>query len=232
MKYFEEDFQLIDTENIVSLKQKPTDTIEKMYHALILGIRDYFQKMGFKKATLGLSGGIDSALTLVLATEALGKENIRVLLMPSRFSSDHSINDAIALAKNLEVQYNIINIQDAVDAFEKSLSPIFENLPQDVTEENIQARARGILVMALSNKFGNILLNTTNKSECAVGYGTLYGDMNGGLSVLGDVYKTDVFRMSRWINREREIIPENTILKPPSAELRPDPERYRLITRL
>ncbi len=222
MNYFEEDFQLIDTENIVSLQQKPTDAIEKMYKALVLGIRDYFQKMGFRQATLGLSGGIDSALVLVLAVEALGRENVRVLLMPSKFSSDHSVNDAVALAKNLDVQYEIINIQEAVDAFQKSLSPVFRDLPHDVAEENIQARTRGILVMALSNKFGNILLNTTNKSECAIGYGTLYGDMNGGLSVLGDVYKTDVFKMSRWINRNGEIIPENTILKPPSAELRPN----------
>ena len=222
MKYFEEDFQIIDTDNIVQVQQKPTDTSEKMYNALVLGIRDYFVKMGFKKATLGLSGGIDSALTLVLAVEALGKENVRVLLMPSRFSSDHSVNDAIALAGNLDIRYDIINIQEMVDAFEKNLAPIFTGLANDVTEENIQARARGILVMALSNKFGNILLNTTNKSECAVGYGTLYGDMNGGLSVLGDVYKTDVFKMSRWINRNGEIIPENTISKPPSAELRPD----------
>lgn len=222
MKYFEEDFQIIDTDNIVQVQQKPTDTIEKMYNALVLGIRDYFVKMGFKKATLGLSGGIDSALTLVLAVEALGKENVRVLLMPSRFSSDHSVNDAIALAGNLDIRYDIINIQEMVDAFEKNLAPIFTGLANDVTEENIQARARGILVMALSNKFGNILLNTTNKSECAVGYGTLYGDMNGGLSVLGDVYKTDVFKMSSWINRNGEIIPENTISKPPSAELRPD----------
>jgi len=222
MKYFEEDFRIIDTDHIVPVQQKATGTIEKMYKALILGIRDYFQKMGFKKATLGLSGGIDSALTLVLAVEALGRENIRVLLMPSKYSSDHSVTDAIALARNLEIQYDIVNIQEMVDAFEKNLSPVFKGLSSDVTEENIQARARGILVMALSNKFGNILLNTTNKSECAVGYGTLYGDMNGGLSVLGDVYKTDVFKMSRWINREREIIPENIILKPPSAELRPD----------
>jgi NAD+ synthase (glutamine-hydrolysing) len=178
--------------------------------------------MGFKKATLGLSGGIDSALVLVLAVEALGKENVRVLLMPSRYSSDHSINDALQLAKNLDIQYEIIPIQEMVASFEESLSGVFTNLKSDVTEENIQARTRGILLMALSNKFGNILLNTTNKSECAVGYGTLYGDMNGGLSVLGDVYKTDIFRMANWINRDREIIPKNTILKPPSAELRPD----------
>jgi len=178
--------------------------------------------MGFKKATLGLSGGIDSALVLVLAVEALGKENVRVLLMPSQYSSDHSVNDALQLAKNLDVQHEIIPIQSVVDSFEKSLSGVFANLQTDITEENIQARTRGILLMAISNKFGNILLNTTNKSECAVGYGTLYGDMNGGLSVLGDVYKSDIFKMARWINRDREIIPENTILKPPSAELRPD----------
>ncbi len=222
MNYFKEDFQIIDTENIVPLQQKPTNTIEKIYHALVLGIRDYFQKNGFRKAVLGLSGGIDSALTLVLAAEALGKENVRVLLMPSQFSSGHSVDDAVALAKNMDIQYDIVPIQEAVDAFHTSLSPIFGTLPHDVAEENIQARVRGILVMALSNKFGHILLNTTNKSECAVGYGTLYGDMNGGLSVLGDVYKTDVFKMSRWINRNGEIIPENTIMKPPSAELRPD----------
>jgi NAD+ synthase (glutamine-hydrolysing) len=178
--------------------------------------------MGFKKATLGLSGGIDSALVLVLAVEALGKENVRVLLMPSRFSSDHSVNDALQLAENLGIQYETIPIQPMVDSFEQSLSEVFAGLSSDVAEENIQARTRGILLMAISNKFGNILLNTTNKSECAVGYGTLYGDMNGGLSVLGDVYKTDVFKMARWINRDQEIIPENSILKPPSAELRPD----------
>ena len=222
LNYFEEDFRIIDTEIPSGNLQPKTETIEKIHHALVLGIRDYFTKMGFKKATLGLSGGIDSALVLVLAVEALGNENVRVLLMPSRFSSDHSVNDALQLAQNLGIQYETIPIQPMVDSFEQSLSNVFAGLNSDVTEENIQARTRGILLMAISNKFGNILLNTTNKSECAVGYGTLYGDMNGGLSVLGDVYKTDVFKMARWINREREIIPENTILKPPSAELRPD----------
>jgi len=222
LNYFEEDFRIIDTEISTQNLQPKTDYIEKIYHALVLGIRDYFTKMGFKKATLGLSGGIDSALVLVLAVRALGKENVRVLLMPSRYSSDHSIDDALQLAKNLDIQYEIIPIQPMVDSFEQSLSDVFANLQNDITEENIQARTRGILLMALSNKFGNILLNTTNKSECAVGYGTLYGDMNGGLSVLGDVYKTDIFKMANWINRDREIIPVNTILKPPSAELRPD----------
>ena len=222
LNYFEEDFRIIDTEVSTQNLQPETGYIEKIYHALILGIRDYFTKMGFKKATLGLSGGIDSALVLVLAVEALGKENVRVLLMPSRYSSDHSVEDALQLAKNLDIQYEIIPIQEMVDSFELSLSEVFSNLQSDVTEENIQARTRGILLMAISNKFGNILLNTTNKSECAVGYGTLYGDMNGGLSVLGDVYKTDIFKMANWINRDQEIIPVNTILKPPSAELRPD----------
>jgi NAD+ synthase (glutamine-hydrolysing) len=222
LNYFEEDFRIIDTEVSTQNLQTETDYIEKIYHALVLGIRDYFTKMGFKKATLGLSGGIDSALVLVLAVQALGKENVRVLLMPSRYSSDHSIDDALQLAKNLDIQYEIIPIQPMVDSFEQSLSDVFANLPSNITEENIQARTRGILLMAISNKFGNILLNTTNKSECAVGYGTLYGDMNGGLSVLGDVYKTDIFKMANWINRDHEIIPINTIQKPPSAELRPD----------
>ncbi len=222
LNYFKEDFRIIDTEIPSGNLQPKTETIGKIHHALVLGIRDYFTKMGFKKATLGLSGGIDSALVLVLAVEALGKENVRVLLMPSRYSSDHSVNDALQLAQNLGIQYETIPIQPMVDSFEKSLSEVFAGLASDVAEENIQARTRGILLMAISNKFGDILLNTTNKSECAVGYGTLYGDMNGGLSVLGDVYKTDVFKMACWINREQEIIPENTILKPPSAELRPD----------
>jgi NAD+ synthase (glutamine-hydrolysing) len=222
LNYFEEDFRIIDTESATPNLQPQTDYIEKIYHALILGIRDYFGKMGFKKATLGLSGGIDSALVLVLAAEALGKENVRVLLMPSQYSSDHSITDAVQLAQNLDIQYEIIPIQPMVDRFDESLAEVFANLKNDITEENIQARTRGILLMAISNKFGHILLNTTNKSECAVGYGTLYGDMNGGLSILGDVYKTDIFKMARWINREHEIIPINTIQKPPSAELRPD----------
>jgi NAD+ synthase (glutamine-hydrolysing) len=222
LKYFDEDFRIFDTAIPSGNLQPKTETIEKIYHALILGISDYFTKMGFNKAILGLSGGIDSALVLVLAVEALGKENVRVLLMPSRYSSDHSVDDALKLAENLGIQYEIIPIQPMVDSFEQSLWEVFANLPSDITEENIQARTRGILLMAISNKFGNILLNTTNKSECAVGYGTLYGDMNGGLSVLGDVYKTDIFKMARWINRDYEIIPENTILKPPSAELRPD----------
>ncbi len=223
LKYFEEDFLIIDTLNIGKKQLQPKfETIEKIHNALVLGIRDYFGKIGFTKATLGLSGGIDSAITVVLAVRALGAENVRVLLMPSKYSSDHSIDDALQLAENLGIEYDIINIQSAVDEFETGLAPLFKGTNPDVTEENIQARARGIYLMAISNKFGHILLNTTNKSECAVGYGTLYGDMNGGLAVLGDVYKMDVFKLAHFINRENEIIPVNTITKPPSAELRPD----------
>jgi len=223
LKYFEEDNLLVDTLNIGDKQlQNKVETTEKIHDALVLGIRDYFRKMGFKKATLGLSGGIDSAVTVVLAVRALGAENVRVLLMPSKYSSDHSIEDARVLAENLNIQYEIVNIQSAVDKFENELAPLFAGTSNDVTEENIQARARGIYVMAISNKFGHILLNTTNKSECAVGYGTLYGDMNGGMAVLGDVYKMEVFRLSRFMNKDGEIIPENSIVKPPSAELRPD----------
>ncbi len=223
LKYFEEDYLVVDSKNSGQQKLQPaTDYIQKIHDALVLGIRDYFRKMNFKQATLGLSGGIDSALTVVLAVRALGAENVRVLLMPSKYSSGHSVEDARKLAENLGIRYDVLSIQDAVDEFDKTLAPLFEGTTPGVTEENIQARVRGILVMAVSNKFGHILLNTTNKSESAVGYGTLYGDMNGGLAVLADVYKTDVFKLARFINREQEIIPENSITKPPSAELRPD----------
>jgi NAD+ synthase (glutamine-hydrolysing) len=227
LKAFEEDFQVIDTKALLNdeykkIDETKTDYIAQIHDALVLGVRDYFGKMNFKTATLGLSGGIDSAVTLTIAAEALGPENLMVALMPSKFSSDHSIKDAEDLAKNLGVKYRTIPIQDVVDEFEKSFSDLFKGLKRDVTEENIQARARGTILMALSNKFGNILLNTSNKSEAAVGYGTLYGDMAGGLSVIGDVYKTDVFKLAWYINRNKEIIPENTITKPPSAELSPD----------
>ena len=224
LNYFEEDYGIIDLDEIENQKaeEKEVDYIEKIHDALVLGLKDYFGKMGFKQATLGLSGGIDSAVTVVLAERALGKENVRVLLMPSEFSSDHSIKDAVDLANNLGIQYEIVPIQDIFKSFENSLAPIFGDLPFNVAEENIQARVRGTLIMGLSNKFGHIVLNTSNKSESAVGYGTLYGDMNGGIAVLGDVYKTDVFKLAYFMNKDEEVIPLNSIVKPPSAELRPD----------
>ncbi|HEV7330389.1 MAG TPA: NAD+ synthase [Flavisolibacter sp.] len=196
--------------------------IGEIHRALLLGIRDYFFKMGFKKATLGASGGIDSAVVQALAVEALGKENVHVLLMPSQFSSGHSVSDAEQLSKNLDNRYDIVAIKDIYDSFLTTLHPIFGDLPFSVAEENIQSRVRGNLLMAVANKFGYILLNTSNKSELATGYGTLYGDMAGGLSVLGDVYKMQVYALARYINRAGEIIPENIITKAPSAELRPN----------
>ncbi len=196
--------------------------IAQIYAALILGIKDYFSKMGFTKAILGSSGGIDSAVTLALACEALGAENVRAVLMPSHFSTSHSVDDAVALSKNLGNPYDIIPIKNVYDSFLDTLSPLFKDLPFGIAEENIQSRTRGNLLMAISNKFGYILLNTSNKSELATGYGTLYGDMAGGLSVLGDVYKMQVFALAEYINRDREIIPRNIISKPPSAELRPN----------
>ena len=196
--------------------------IEEIYHAIILGIRDYFRKMGFSKAILGSSGGIDSAVTQSLATAALGKENVRAVLMPSGFSSSHSVDDAEQLSKNLGNHYDIIPIKDIYEAFLADLKPIFKDLPFNVAEENIQSRSRGNLLMAIANKFGYILLNTSNKSELATGYGTLYGDMAGGLSVLGDVYKMQVYALARYINKNEAVIPENIIHKEPSAELRPN----------
>ncbi len=223
LAYFKEDFAVVDTDDRgLGEIQPQSEPSEKIYEALVLGISDYFRKSGFKKATLGLSGGIDSALTLVLAVQALGAENVKVLLMPSRYSSDHSVTDAVALADRLGVAYETVPIHGITAQFDQALADIFKGLSYDLTEENIQARVRGSLLMAFSNKFGYILLNTSNKSEAAVGYGTLYGDMNGGLSVLGDLYKTEVYQLSNFINREEEIIPRNTIVKPPSAELRPD----------
>ena len=225
LPYFKEEMRVYDLEEVISCEEtteQEKDDISEIYQALVLGVKDYFQKLGLSKAIIGLSGGIDSAVTTVIAVRALGAENVRVLMMPSQFSSDHSINDAVDLAENLGVQYDIIKIQDIYESFKKELDPIFGDLPFNVTEENLQARSRGVLLMAMSNKFGNIVLNTSNKSEAAVGYGTLYGDMCGGLSVIGDVYKTQVFALARFINQEEEIIPENTITKPPSAELRPN----------
>lgn len=196
--------------------------IQEIHDALILGIRDYFRKMGFKKATLGASGGVDSAVVQALAVEALGKENVHVLLMPSQFSSDHSVSDAEQLCINLGNRYDILPIKDVYDSFLQTLHPLFKDLPFNVAEENIQSRSRGNLLMGVANKFGYILLNTSNKSELATGYGTLYGDMAGGLSVLGDVYKMQVYALGRYINKHKEIIPNNILIKEPSAELRPN----------
>jgi NAD+ synthase (glutamine-hydrolysing) len=225
LPFFEEAVETFSFEDIRSgkiyLKDQEPESIPLIYKALVTGLRDYFTKSGLKTGILGLSGGIDSALCLCLAVEALGHENVRALLMPSRYSSDHSVKDAVALADNLKVHYDIVNIEKPFSAFETDLIPVFKGKNPDITEENIQARIRAILLMAVSNKFGCIVLNTSNKSEAAVGYGTLYGDMAGGLSIIGDVYKTDVYRLTRFINREREIIPENILMKPPSAELRP-----------
>jgi NAD+ synthase (glutamine-hydrolysing) len=195
---------------------------ENMEQALCLGIKDYFEKSGFSKAIIGLSGGVDSALTLVLACKALKPENVLAVLLPSQFSSDHSISDSLKLVDNLGCKHHIVSIKEGFETVQETLSPIFKDLPFGLAEENIQARLRGLLLMAISNKFGHILLNTTNKSEAAVGYGTLYGDMCGGLSVIGDVYKTEAYELCRFINRNQEIIPENIITKPPSAELRPN----------
>jgi NAD+ synthase (glutamine-hydrolysing) len=225
LKYFEEDFRIFDFNEITKLAFEYfipfVSKEEKIYKALTLGIRDYFTKLGFKKAVLGLSGGVDSALTCVLAVEALGAENVVAVMLPSQYSTDHSLKDAEDLITNLGCASEKIAIKDIFNQIETSLEPIFKDLPFNIAEENIQARTRGILLMALSNKFGYILLNTSNKSEASVGYGTLYGDMCGGISVLGDLYKMEVYALCDYINRDKEIIPTNTLTKAPSAELRP-----------
>ncbi len=243
LKVFEEDFQIVDTE----VKYRPVNkhlpvftsasvltpdqiipyltrhnNIREIHDALLLGIRDYFRKMGFQKAILGSSGGIDSAVTLALACRALGRENVRAVAMPSGFSSSHSVDDAAALSGKLQNPFDIIPIQPVFESFLSTLKPVFNDLPFGIAEENIQSRTRGNLLMALANKFGYILLNTSNKSELSTGYGTLYGDMAGGLSVLGDLYKMQVYALARYINRDEEIIPESILNKAPSAELRPD----------
>jgi NAD+ synthase (glutamine-hydrolysing) len=197
------------------------ENMEQVRAALVLGIRDYFGKMGFSKAILGSSGGIDSAVTLALACEALGPEHVRAVLMPSPYSSSHSVDDAVQLSRNLGNPYDIIPIRELYEGFLSTLSPVFGDLPFGLAEENIQSRIRGNLLMAMANKFGYILLNTSNKSELATGYGTLYGDMAGGLSVLGDVYKMQVYALARLINADREVIPDGILVKAPSAELRP-----------
>jgi NAD+ synthase (glutamine-hydrolysing) len=225
LPFFEEKVETFSSDDLVrgvdGTGEIKIDPVELIHKALLTGIRDYFAKSGFKECIIGLSGGIDSALCLCLAVEALGSENARALLMPSRYSSDHSVKDAEALAKNLNVKYDILSIERPFRAFEEDLEPLFPGKEKDVTEENIQARIRAVFLMAMSNKFGYILLNTSNKSEAAVGYGTLYGDMAGGVSVIGDVYKTDVYRLAGYINRYKKVIPASIINKLPSAELRP-----------
>ncbi len=219
---FREDFLILDTDTAAPITPTSLADEEALYRALVLGVRDYFQKCGFKSAVLGLSGGIDSALTAVIAVEALGAENVRGVSLPSQYSSQGSLDDARILAENLGIRYDIVPIQPVFEPVKGQLADIFTGRAEDTTEENIQARLRGVILMAMSNKFGSLLLTTGNKSELAVGYCTLYGDMCGGLAVISDVPKTMVYRLSEWINRDREIIPRASITKPPSAELRPD----------
>ncbi len=234
---FEEDIVLVDPENPVPIKLKTVQREQKIYHALVLGVRDYFRKTGYKKAVLGLSGGIDSSLTGCIAVDALGPNNVHGVSMPSRYSSDHSRDDAKTLAKNLGIDYRTISIESIIGEFDESLQESFNGSETGVAEENIQARVRGSLLMALSNKFNWLVLSTGNKTELAMGYCTLYGDMNGGLSVISDLSKTDVYALSRWVNKEAgsERIPINSIEKPPSAELRPnqvDPFDYDVVSPL
>lgn len=221
-KSFEEDILLFDTE-----KTYPELSFEENYYsdienALVLGLKDYLAKCGFKKVHLGISGGIDSALVAYIAVKAIGSDNVKGFAMPSHFSSEESMSDAKKLAENLGIELGVILIKPMYDAFLNQLEPFFAGRTFDVTEENLQARIRGNLMMAYSNKWGSLLLTTGNKSELSTGYCTMYGDMAGGICVIGDLFKTDVFSLCKYINRNKEIIPETTISKPPSAELRPD----------
>ena len=221
---FKEDIVLVDSENSETIELRTAGREQKIYQALVLGVRDYFRKTGYKKAVLGLSGGIDSSLTGCIAVDALGPNNVHGVSMPSRYSSDHSMDDAKTLAKNLGIDYRTISIESIIGRFDESLEESFNGSETGVAEENIQSRVRGSLLMALSNKFNWLVLSTGNKTELAMGYCTLYGDMNGGLSVISDLSKTDVYALSHWVNEEAgsERIPVSSIEKPPSAELRPD----------
>ena len=221
MRGFREEVSVADStsEPICAVDLSPE---EEVYEALVLGVRDYFSKCGFKSAVLGLSGGIDSAVTAVLAVAALGKENVVGVSMPSQYSSQGSLDDAAILAKNLGIVRHVVSIKDPFDVLKNQFKKIFVGRSEDTTEENMQSRLRGLTLMSMSNKFGHLLLTTGNKSELAVGYCTIYGDMCGGLAVISDVPKTMIYQLANWINREREIIPDNSIQKPPSAELKPD----------
>jgi NAD+ synthase/NAD+ synthase (glutamine-hydrolysing) len=219
---FREELLIVDTSGPAAPPLAPTSDMAGLHDALVLGLRDYAGKCGFRSAVLGLSGGIDSAVTACLAAEALGNSNVLGVSLPSQFSSPASKDDARILAANLGIRYEVIPIQAAFEQLKATLQPLFAGRAEDTTEENLQARVRGTLLMALSNKFGHPLLTTGNKSEMAVGYCTLYGDMNGGLAVIADVPKTMVYELARYINRERAIIPASSITKPPSAELRPN----------
>ena len=219
---FSEDLVIVDTETIEPKSNNTEQDNAKIFNALSLGVKDYLHKCGFESAVIGLSGGIDSAVTAAIAVEALGPNNVRGVAMPSQYSSQGSLEDAERLAKALKIQYDIVPIEPIFEQLKAQLDTIFKQKKEDTTEENMQARIRGNILMSMSNKFGSLLLTTGNKSELAVGYCTLYGDMCGGLAVISDLPKTKVYSLARWINRKQEIIPEATITKPPSAELRPD----------
>jgi NAD+ synthase (glutamine-hydrolysing) len=222
-KGFAEEIFVVDLEKNPPVQKNEFPRREQqVFSALSLGIRDYVRKCGFKSVILGLSGGIDSALVAVLAADAMGAENVFGVSMPARYSSEGSLSDAAALAKNLGIRYEVFSIEPAFQSVEKQLEKVFTNFKPNEAEENVQSRLRGVTLMALSNKFGALVLTTGNKSEMAVGYCTLYGDMNGALAPIADVLKTDIYKIARWVNRKKIVIPENSISKPPSAELRPN----------
>ena len=234
---FVEDTIIVDLDNQEPIELNVLQREEKIYNALVLGVKDYFTKTGHTEAVLGLSGGIDSSLTACIAVDALGSDNVHGVSMPSKYSSEHSKDDAKELAQNLGMDYQVVSIESIVDSFEHSLKASYNGTEPGVAEENIQARARGSIIMALSNKFNWLVLSTGNKTELAMGYCTLYGDMNGGLSVISDLSKTDVYALSRWVNEnsDKERIPLNSIDKPPSAELKPnqiDPFDYDVVSPL
>ncbi len=236
-KFFEEDILIVDLDASKSQEMFHVPREEMMYNALCLGVQDYFRKTGHADAVIGLSGGIDSALVACIAADALGAEHVHGISLPSKFSSDHSLVDACTLSENLGIHYQTITIEDTVTVYETVLEPLFEGKERNAAEENVQARIRGNILMALSNKFGWLVLSTGNKTELALGYCTLYGDMSGGLCVISDISKTDVYALSRWINQSGgcDRIPESCLTKPPSAELAPDqvdPFDYEVVSPL